>query len=346
MSAAQLLKFYWLASVCTLAIWVFAFIWGGLEALTTVMILTLLEVTFSADNAVVNSKVLVNLSTFWQGLFLTVGIVIAVFAVRFVLPIFFVMMGASLGFNEVVSLSLNSPAEYAAHLHNAAPAISAFGGTFLLLIALSFFIDYEKETHWLHWLEHRLGKLGRFDNFTTFAMLIAAIILYFTVGHDHQSIVLLASICAIALHSGLNLIEAMFDRNKGSKSTGLKVGMAAFASFIYLQVLDASFSLDGVIGAFAITNNVVLIMAGLGAGAVWVRSMTIYMVRAKTLSSYVFLEHGAHWAIGFLGAVMLLGLYGLELPEWFVGTLGLVFITLSVAWSNRHKKLSDSLKAV
>ncbi len=346
MSTAQILRLYWFAGACSLAVLVFALVWGGLEALSTVAILSLLEVTFSADNAVVNSKALVNLSPFWQRLFLTVGIVLAVFVVRFVLPILIVVIGSGLGFMEVANLALNNPAEYATHLHSAEPIISAFGGTFLLLIALSFFIDYEKETHWLHWIERHLGKLGRFDNFTTFAMLAASVILYFTVGTEHQTTVFLASICAMALHSCLNLLDTMLNKNNGSKRGGLKVGAAAFAAFVYLQILDASFSLDGVVGAFAITNNVVLIMAGLGVGAVWVRSMTIHMVKAKTLSAYIFLEHGAHWAIGFLGAVMLLRLYGLELPEWFVGSLGLVFITSSIAWSNRHKKLSGGLRVV
>ena len=107
---------------------------------------------------------------------------------------------------------------------------------------------------------------------------------------------------------------------------------------MYLQVLDASFSLDGVIGAFAITSDVIIIMAGLGAGAVWVRAMTIHMVRAKTLKKYMFLEHGAHWAIAFLGGVMLTKLYHIEVPEWIVGSLGIIFITSAILWSVRHNK--------
>jgi uncharacterized protein len=328
----QLLKLYWFAASTTLIIWIVTLLLAGWSALLTVIVLTLLEVTFSADNAVVNSKVLVNLSRFWQIMFLTVGIVLAVFAVRFVLPILIVMIGAGLGFTDVLNLALYNPTEYATHLHQAAPAISAFGGTFLLLIALSFFIDYEKQTHWLHWLEKHLGKLGQYDNFTTFIMLIASVVLYLTVSHENQTIVLLASVCAMALHSGLDLLDAMFAKSKTAKA-GLKVGVAAFAAFLYLQVLDASFSLDGVIGAFAITNNVLLIMAGLGAGAVWVRSMTIHMVKVNALNKYMFLEHGAHWAIGFLGAIMLLKLYEIEPPEWFVGSLGLVFIILAILWS-------------
>jgi len=309
--------------------------WGGWPALWTVIVLTLLEVTFSADNAIVNSKVLITLSPFWQTLFLTVGIVIAVFAIRFIMPIFIVVLGSGLSFSEVLNLSLNDPAKYAEHLHHAEPAISAFGGTFLLMIALSFFIDHKKVTHCLRWLERHLCKLGRYDNFTTFAMLIAAIIIYSTVGHEHQSTVLIASICAMALHSGLGLLDTMFDKDK-AESGKLKAGMAAFAAFIYLQILDSSFSLDGVIGAFAITNSVILIMAGLGAGAVWVRSMTVHMVKAKALDTYVFLEHGAHWAIGFLGAIMLFKLYGFKPPEWFVGSLGLIFIIFAILWSKYY----------
>lgn len=330
-----LLKLYWFALSSTLLIWVLTFWLGGPVALTTVIILTLLEITFSADNAVVNSKVLATLSPFWQKLFLTVGIVLAVFVVRFVLPIFIVMIGAGIGFGDVITLALNNPAEYSKHLHEAAPIINAFGGTFLLMIALSYFIDYEKQTHWLHWLERKLGKLGRYDHITIFIMLLASVSLYLTVDPAHQATVLLASVCAMATHVGLDLFDAIVaPKNKATKV--IKTGLAGFVAFIYLQVLDASFSLDGVIGAFAITTNVLLIMAGLGAGAVWVRSMTLHIVKAGSLKTYIYLEHGAHWAIAFLGTVMLLHLYHIELPEWFVGSLGLVFITLALLWSKKH----------
>lgn len=345
MNKRELISLYWFPAIATIAIWIWALAWGGLPGLFTVIILTLLEITFSADNAVVNSKVLISLSPFWQKLFLTVGIIFAVFLVRFALPIFIVMFSAGLGFNEVINLALNDAEHYAKHLEHAAPVINAFGGTFLLMIALSYFIDYEKETHWLGWLEKRLGKLGRFDNITTFIMLISSVVLYLTVGHEYQSTVLFAAIAAMALHSGLDLLDAVFDKTKKTTSKALKTGMAGFAAFMYLQVLDASFSLDGVIGAFAITTGIFLIMAGLGAGAVWVRAMTIHLTRAKTLSKYLFLEHGAHWAIGFLGVIMLLHLYHVELPEWFVGSLGLGFIAVAIWWSKRHTKALNKIEA-
>lgn len=342
MNKRELISLYWFPTLATIAIWVAALVYGGWQALFTVFVLTLLEITFSADNAVVNSKVLLNLSPFWQKLFLTVGIIFAVFLVRFALPIFIVMLSAGLGFIEVINLALHDAEHYAKHLEHAAPVINAFGGTFLLMITLSYFIDYEKQTHWLGWLEKRLGKLGRFDNFTTFIMLLTAIALYITVGPEYQATVLFAAIAAMALHSGLDLLDAVFDKSKKT-SKAVKTGMAGFAAFMYLQVLDASFSLDGVIGAFAITSGIFLIMGGLGAGAVWVRAMTIHLTKAQTLNKYVFLEHGAHWAIGFLGAIMLLHLYHVELPEWIVGGLGLGFIAVAIWWSTRHTKTSPTI---
>ena len=339
LNAADLLRIYWFAIVATLLIWGGAFIWGGMAALFTVIVLTLLETTFSADNAVVNSKVLVTMSPKWQRLFMTLGIFIAVFLVRFMLPILIVMLTAGLGFGEVLHLAFNDTVHYEHELSKAEPIISAFGGAFLIMIALSYFIDYEKKTHWFSFLERHLGRLGRFDNITVFIMLIASIVLYATVDAKYQAAVLIAAISAMALHIGLSLIEAMFENGKKSAlSTKQKVGGAAFAAFMYLEILDASFSLDGVIGAFAITGSIVLIMAGLGAGAVWVRAMTIHLVRAKALSKYIFLEHGAHWAIGFLGTIMLLKLYHVELPEWLVGTLGIGVIAIAIAWSRRHTK--------
>ena len=336
MNTKGLFRIYWFAATATLIIWGLVGTQMGLQALFTAVVLTLLETTFSADNAVVNSKVLVTMSPIWQRAFMTVGIFIAVFVVRFALPIFIVMATASLGFNEVLDLALNHPKEYEHELEESTPVISAFGGTFLLMIALSYFIDYQKKTHWLGFLERYLGKLGKFDNITVFFMLLAAIAVYFTVNPEYHATVLIASISAMALHIGLELLSAAMGGHERHAQIKHKVGLAAFASFLYLEILDASFSLDGVIGAFALTSDVIIIMAGLGAGAVWVRAMTIHLVRTNALSRYVFLEHGAHWAIGFLGGVMLLKLYHIELPEWMVGSLGLVFIGAAIWRSKRH----------
>jgi len=336
MFGKELFKIYWFAALATAAIWILVGWKLGATALFTVLVLTLLETTFSADNAVVNSKILVTLSPFWQRMFMTVGIFIAVFIVRFALPIFIVMLTGGLGFHQVLNLALNHPTAYQHELTKATPVINAFGGTFLLMIALSYFMDYEKKTHWIGGLERNLSKLGKFDNITVFVILLASIVMYATVDPQHRTVVLIAAVSAMALHIGLDLVSVAMGGSGKHLQAKHKIGMAAFASFIYLEVLDASFSLDGVIGAFALTNSVIIIMAGLGAGAVWVRAMTIHLVRTNALAKYVFLEHGAHWAIGFLGGIMLLKLYHVELPEWFVGSLGLVFIGAAIWWSKRH----------
>ena len=117
---------------------------------------------------------------------------------------------------------------------------------------------------------------------------------------------------------------------------------AGFASFMYLEVLDASFSFDGVIGAFALTNNLFIIALGLGIGAVFVRSLTIRLVEAGTLATYTFLEHGAFWAIGALSLIMYLKAAGVETPEIVSGTIGAGLIGLSLVSSVLHNRSRKS----
>ena len=210
--------------------------------------------------------------------------------------------------------------------------IDAFGGAFLIMIGLSYFIDYNKRIHWVSHVEPWLAKAGRFENFKVCLMLAVATILYFTVEPAHQSLILISSILGIMLHIGLELFGSFF-HEEDAQSIKIKTGWAAFASLLYLEVLDASFSFDGVIGAFAITSSVLLIVAGLAAGAVWVRSLTVYLLRTGVLSKYKYLEKGAHWAITALGMMMIAKLFHLELPEWATGGLGLLFVSLAVGSS-------------
>lgn len=334
-------RIFGLSGLLTALIGVWVISHSGFLGLWLYIILVLLEVTFSFDNAVINSRVLVRMSPFWQKVFLTVGIFIAVFVVRFLLPILIVSVTSSHSFQEVIALAMNNPKDYAEALHQAAPTIDAFGGTFLTIIGISYFMNRKKDIHWLGRIERRLARAGNYENLKAFVMLSVAVLLYFTVDDAHKLPVLLASIFGTILHMGLEIFGAFFEKRQ-SRAAKL-VGMAALGSFMYLEVLDASFSLDGVIGAFAITPDILLIIAGLGAGAVWVRSMTIYLVRKGTLAKYRYMEHGAHWAILALGLVMLVKLYNFDLPEWMVGSLGLVFIATAVVSSviESRRKLSS-----
>ena len=248
------LRIFLISGILTLLIggWVFG-AKGALD-LWTFVILVLLEVTFSFDNAVINSKILGRMSKFWQSLFLTVGIVFAVFVVRFVLPIVIVMLSSNHSFMSVVDLALNKPEQYSETLHEAAPIINGFGGTFLLMLGISYFMDRNKDIHWLRKIERWMSKIGRYESFKSFVMLFVALILYATVDPSYREIVLVASIVGTIVHIGLELFGDYFSSKQSSAKQ--MVGMAAFASFVYLNVLDMSFSLDGVIGAFAITNDI------------------------------------------------------------------------------------------
>lgn len=325
------MRFFWVSALLTVAIGALIITAQGLAGLWLFLILVIMEITFSFDNAVVNSKILNNMSVFWQKLFLTVGIVFAVFIVRFLLPIFIVMISSGINLSDVINLAFNEPIKYGETLEGAAPIINAFGGTFLIMIGISYFMDLGKEIHWLGRIEKWLSKFGEYESFKILIMLCVATALYFTVHDKYRTAILLASIIGTMLHIALDL----FGKFAASKQTTGKqlVGMAAFASFIYLNILDASFSLDGVIGAFAISSNIVLIIAGLGAGALWVRSLTVYLVKTGTLGKYQYLEHGAHWAILVLGIVMIVKIYHIEPPEWAIGSLGLVFIATAIVSS-------------
>ncbi len=328
---AHPLRLFWVSALLTIVLGAWVVAHGGMVGIWLYLILVILEVTFSFDNAVINSKVLARMSPFWQRMFLTVGIFFAVFVVRFILPIFIVQFTSGSGFSEVVDMALHDPEKYGHTLHNAAPLIDAFGGTFLMMIGVNYFMDRNKDIHWLKRTEHWLSKFGSYESFKILVMLSVAMALYATVDEKYRVAVLLSSVIGVMLHIGLDLFGRYFaDKQSSAKQL---VGSAAFASFLYLNVLDASFSLDGVIGAFAITNDVLLIMAGLGAGALWVRSLTVYLTRSGALSKYRYLEHGAHWAILALGLVMLVKLYHVEPPEWLTGSLGLVFIATAIVSS-------------
>ncbi|MGW0660467.1 DUF475 domain-containing protein [Streptodolium elevatio] len=345
-----------------------AFILWGWEGFAVVAILSILEISLSFDNAVVNASVLAKMNAFWQKIFLTIGILIAVFGMRLVFPLLIVGITAKLGPIETIDLAINDKDEYERLVTAAHPSIAAFGGIFLLMIFLDFIFE-DREHKWLAWLEKPLARLGKLDVLSVLVALSALLVVATTYGAealvgDHET----ADKTATVLISGLlGLItylvvgglsdhfenkleeddeEAAEDDEKAEKAeegggatknggnrelVGL-AGKAAFFLFLYLEVLDASFSFDGVIGAFAITNDIFEMALGLGIGAMYVRSLTVYLVRKGTLDDYVYLEHGAHYAIGAL-AIILLVTIGQHINEVVTGVIGVALIALAF-WSS------------
>lgn len=305
----------------------------GMAALITTLILVVIEIVFSFDNAIVNAKVLGRMSPGWQTAFLTIGIVIAIFGMRLLFPLLIVGLAAHLGLVDVWHLALNHPHEYAEKLHLAHPLIAAFGGAFLLVLSLEFFLNGEHKVLWWEDVERRLRQMG--NVWLPAAISALAVLLLAWASAAHGGEILRAGLLGVVTFVVVQLCTALLSRSqpKGQHLTG----WAAFALFIYLQILDASFSFDGVIGAFAITDKVVLIAAGLGIGALWVRSLTVYMVRRGTLNEYVYLEHGAYYTIAVLAVSLLVSLF-VEVPDAVTGVLGVGIIGSAIAASVRVRK--------
>ncbi len=338
-------RIFFISAFITIASLVFTGMSFGVSAMFVAIVLMLVEVTFSFDNAIINARILATMSRFWQTMFLTVGMVIAVFGMRLVFPILLVMMTAQLSPMHVIDLALNDPTRYAEELHKAHPLIASFGGMFLLMLCFNFFFDPGREVRWIHIIERPLQRMGKWWIYTGIALICLAIITVLP-WNNHPSDTLVAGLLGIFLSLVLQKLNHSFtvaqeDENKPSKYPM----WAGFMSFMYLQILDASFSFDGVLGAFAVTNDVILIAIGLGVGALWVRSLTIFMVRKQTLQAYRYLEHGAHYTIGVLAIVLLAGLF-VDIPEAIAGVLGLIIVGASISNSLGDMKKEKLHKGV
>lgn len=332
-----MLRIYGLSIVVTIVCMILAFMWGGWIGLYLAFVLSILEVSLSFDNAVVNATILRDMNKLWQQLFLTIGILIAVFGMRLLFPLVIVAVVGQIGIYDAAHMALNEPDQYAVLLTASHVQIAAFGGAFLLLVFLNYFLDDEKETHWFHTLERLLGGLGKLESISIIVALGAVIALQYAVPEGERLSALLSGLAGIILFGLVNSLDAALQLDDDDVSVSEVGKRSGVIGFLYLELLDASFSFDGVIGAFAITKDVVIIMLGLAVGAMFVRSMTVHLVRKGTLEEYVFLEHGAHYAIGALAIIMMTSAV-MHIPEWITGLIGICFIALALLSSIAYKK--------
>jgi hypothetical protein len=357
------LKIFMWSYIVTAISLVVAFFYGSWEAVVLCLILGVLEVSLSFDNAVINATVLERMNDFWQKMFLTVGIVIAVFGMRLLLPLVIVWLAAGLPPVQAFQLAMNPPPDgapffpdgspsYETLLTDAHPLIAAFGGMFLMMLFLSWLFE-EREHTWLTWLERPLAKAGRLDAMAVLVSCIVLLVVSETLAEDAET-VLFSGLLGLVVYLAVNGLGTFFENPEGEEVSGdvdhdtptrsgvsklaRASGKAGFFLFLYLEVLDASFSFDGVIGAFAITSDPILIALGLGLiGAMFVRSLTVYLVRKGTLSEYVYLEHGAHWAIGALALILMISI-GVHISEFITGLIGVAFIGASFLTSIRRNR--------
>jgi uncharacterized protein len=327
------MRYFIVSNMVTVIGLVLSYMWAGWPGLLITGLLCIMEVTLSFDNAVINATVLRDMSAKWQQRFLTWGILIAVFGMRLVFPLVIVAFATGLPMVEVGELAFRNPNEYSAHVLASHITIASFGGMFLLMVFLHFFFNEHKETHWLVALEMRLAMMGKLESVEVILALSLLLVMQALVPESEQAGALVSGVVGVVLYVAINGMTSLMSGNQDAGHSAAKsVAYSGFMGFMYLQVLDASFSLDGVIGAFAMSKDVVIIMLGLGIGAMFVRSMTIYIVRKGTLDQYVFLEHGAHYGIGALAAIMLVSMV-MHVSEIITGLIGVTFIGLSL-WSS------------
>ncbi|XBL46545.1 DUF475 domain-containing protein [Mycobacterium europaeum] len=342
------MRIFGISLLVTVAALAVGYAHGGLQDLFLLLVLAILEVSLSFDNAVINAAILKQMSPFWRQMFLTVGILIAVFGMRLLFPLLIVWATADLDPVRAMELALHPPPHgalefpdgspsYEKLLAAAHPQIAAFGGTFLLMLFLDF-VFHDRDIKWLKWIEipfARIGRLGQVSVAVTVVLLIL-VGTRLTQSAEERATVLTAGLLGLVTYLIVNgLSRAFRPPDVEAASNGKAVARAGLSLFLYLEVLDAAFSFDGVTGAFAITSDPIVIALGLGlVGSMFVRSITIFLVKQDALDRYVYLEHGAHWAIGVLSVIMLVSIDPrFEVPEPVTASVGVVFISAALGWS-------------
>lgn len=343
---ATLLRYYTFSLVFTaicfgLGLWYAVASTDNIGAVLSIMwiilILSILEVSLSFDNAVVNATVLREMDEVWQKRFLVWGIAIAVFGTRIVFPLAIVAVAAGIGPIDAVNLSLNDPERYEEIVSGAHVGIAGFGGAFLAMVGLKFFFDGEKDVHWIGAIERQLVKVSSLPAVEIALLLIVIWSISTQLPDDVALTFLTAGIGGLVTFIAVDALGEFLNMREEAKRASGVVTRSGLGGFLYLEVLDASFSFDGVIGAFALSNNMIIIALGLSIGAMFVRSMTIHLVRQGTLAQYRYLEHGAFWAIIALGGIMLTSAL-VHIPETITGLIGVTLIGISFWWSLRHNK--------
>lgn len=306
------------------------------EIIVVIIGLSLFEIISSIDNAVVNAHVLSTLPERFRKFFLLWGMLIAVFVLRGILPFLIIWIAnPGLSFTDMFTLVFSGNSkEIESSFHHSKAYLLLGGGMYLFLVFLSWLFLEEKKYTFL--VEHFIHRHSVW--FYAITSVFFTVIVYISLRFD-PFLAFAASIGTTAF-----FITDGFKKNAEEKEKDLlNPAMSAWSKILYLEVLDASFSIDGVIGAFAFTMSVPLILIGNGIGAFVVREVTVRGI--DWISRYAYLKNGAMYSIGMLGSIMILESFGEEFPFWLVplNTIILLAIFLFLSW--REIKLAEKLEA-
>ncbi len=294
--------------------------------------LCVFEIMSSIDNAIINAHVLKALPEKYRKIFLFWGIILAVFVVRGLLPFIIVWLAnPGLSIVEVFTFAFSSNSHIEEYLDKSKPFLLLGGGVYLFMVFLGWlFLEEKKYAFLVEGFIHRQGFW-----FYAIASIFITGVVYFSIGYNPY-LALSATVGASAF-----FITDGFKKNAEKKENDLISGqMSAWSKIIYLEVLDASFSIDGVIGAFAFTLSVPLIIIGNGLGALVVRQLTVRGV--DIISKLAYLKNGAMYSIGILGFIMILESFGRQYPFWLapLNAIILLLIFLFLSW----RELKDAKK--
>ena len=280
-----------------------------LSIILIILGLSLFEIIISVDNAIINAEVLGTMSKRARRWFLLWGIIIAVFLIRGLLPWFIIWMNnPSLGAIGALTASFSSDPKIAEVIEQSAPVLLMGGGVFLVFL---FF-------HWLFLETKNYGLIGeRFIEkqgvwfFAVVSILLSVIVWKAIKVNPAMAFGAVVGSTAFFITHGFkeNAEKAEKEMLEGSGN------MSDIAKIFYLEVIDATFSVDGILGAFAFTFSIPLILVGNGIGAFVVRQLTVSNV--ENVKKYKYLKNGAMYSILALGTIMLADSFGFHIPEWF-----------------------------
>ena len=306
-----------------------------LLSVLTIVGLSLFELVSSIDNAVINADVLATVSKKARRWFLTWGILSAVFLMRGGLPFLIIYsLDPSLSLQETFARAFSSDPEVIAAIEESAPPLLMAGGIFLVFLFL----------HWLFLESKHYGIVGEayIQKKGVWFYAIVSILLTSIVWFSLQISPLVAFGATVG--SSIFFITHGFRQNAEQKEKEMlgSKSMSDVSKILYLEVIDASFSIDGVIGAFAFTFSILFILIGNGIGAIAVRQITVRNI--ENVKKYKYLKNGAMYSIAVLGAIMVANSFRLHIPEWLspIATITILGYFFMKSRNALKKQVSDS----
>lgn len=297
--------------------------------LLTILGLSLFEIITSVDNAIINAEVLSGVSKKARRWFLTWGFLFAVFIMRGLLPLaIFWLANPHIGLFGALAASFSGDRHVLDSIERSAPLLLISGGIFLIFIFFNWlFLEPKNYGLYGERFFHRQGAW-----FFAIVSILLTVIVWFALRENP-----LMAFAAVLGSTAFFITHGFRQYAENQEKSLTKGGLSDIAKLAYLEVLDASFSLDGVIGAFAFTFSVPLILLGNGLGALVLRRLTVSNI--DRIKRYKYLKNGAMYSILFLGLVMVLDAFGYHIPAWISPII--TFMTVGYFWHKSKVSMED-----